>query len=56
MTAEYAITFLRELEQHIPDVDLKTAMYLAEVGFEQSPDGNAAEDVRDEVEEWRLAS
>lgn len=54
--AEYTTAFLNEFVTHVPDIDLKTALYLADVGREQSPDGDAAEDARSEADEWKAAA
>jgi hypothetical protein len=53
--AIYTFAFLTEFERHIPDIDLKTALYLVEVGFSET-DGDAVEDARAEAEEWKFAA
>jgi hypothetical protein len=53
--AEYTRAFLEEFARHIPNIDLKTALYLVEVGFSDT-DGDAVEDARSEAEEWKFAA
>lgn len=51
----YIVAYLREFGEHI-DIDIRNGLHVAEASFDQSPDGDPAEDAKSEADEWRRAS